>query len=241
MGWTPFAIAFDLHGNAQHAPTVKAFHAHCRNAKPKIRVLGGDVWDFPRLRRGAEGGDLKKPLLPDFEAGCSFIETFRPNDVLLGNHDHRLWRAATDDTHRDHELSAKLVAEFKVTQKRLGFRLHPYSKTRVVKVGPLNVLHGFYSGINAARQHALVYGPCLFGHVHTGEHSVVPRFGARQEAWSAPWMGARPDYAEQTPSTMKWVNGWMAGAVNGRKYHVETVVFENGSAVVSAGYKVLAA
>ncbi len=242
MSWTRFSIGFDLHGSEQHAPTVKAFHKFNADFKPQRRVMGGDLWDFVALMSRASEKEKRHPLLPDFDAGVEFLEEFRPEELLLGNHDHRLWREAAADNGPTSELAKAKVKEFNKIAGRIGCRVLPYSKTRVVPVGPLNVLHGLFAGESACKKHAQVYGPAIFGHVHTAEHCVVPRYGARIEAWSSPCM-VRMDmeYAEQTPGTLKWQNGWMFGAYNGRRYHVETAVVDGGEVMVPSGFKVLAA
>ncbi len=242
MSWTRFAIAFDLHGDEQHVPTVKAFHRFCGDFKPQRRLIGGDIWDFTALRGGASEKDKRHPLLPDFQAGMEFIEQFKPDTVLLGNHDRRLWRKAEAKEGPASELAATCIKEFKEAAKKLDCRIVPYSKTVVVELGPLNVLHGFFAGENACKRHAHVYGPCIFGHVHTAEHASVPRHSGSAEAWSSPAM-VRLDmeYADETPSTLKWQNGWIFGQYNGKAYHVETAVVKNGSVVVADGFKVLAA
>ncbi len=238
MGWTTFSIAFDLHGDQCHRPSVKAFHKFNADFKPQRRIVGGDVWDFPRWREGASGRDLKRQINPDFDAGIAFIEKFRPDTVLLGNHDRRMWRAAECED----ELAAERIADLKKKQKELGFALLPYSKSRVIQLGPLKVLHGFFAGETAAKRHAQVYGPAIFGHVHTGERASAPRHGERHEAWSSPAL-CRLDfeYAEEKPSTLKWENGWIYGAFNGRRYHVETATMQGGTVMVASGFREIAA
>ncbi len=242
MGWTRFAVAFDLHGDEQHAPTVKAFHRFCEDFKPHRRIIGGDVWDFQSLRRGESDKERRHEVMPDFRAGMDFIEKFKPDTILLGNHDFRLWRAAEAKDGPLSEFAAERIADIRAAAKKLDCDLIPYSKGRVTTLGPLKVLHGFFAGETSAKRHAQVYGPCIYGHVHTGEHAAVPRYGERQEAWSSPCMCRLDfDYAEDSPGTLKWEQGWIYGAFDGRRYHVETATVKDGRVLVSNGFREIAA
>jgi hypothetical protein len=242
MAWTRFAIAFDVHGDQQNAAAVKAFHRFCDDFKPQRKILGGDLWDFAALRRGASEEEKRTPLQPDYDKGVEFFERFQPDAAMLGNHCARLWRLAAQHSGPLSDYARQLVRDFDRLSRSVRCRALPYRKGDVLRLGPLNVVHGFFAGLDACRKHAAVYGPVVYGHVHTAEHCIVPHYPTRKEAWSAPCL-ARLDmeYAEATPATLRWVNGWIYGAFKGRKYHVETARIEDGSVMVPTGFRVLAA
>lgn len=242
MGWQRFSIAFDLHGNLRHRPTVAAFLRHVDDFKPHHKIIGGDVWDFAAWREGANDEEKRESVKDDFEAGLQFIDRFKPQAVLLGNHDARLWRVADRRNGPASDLAREYVGRVAASARDLRCRLLPYDKRTVLRVGPLNVLHGVYAGENAAKRHAQTYGPCIFGHVHTGEMGSVPSIDHRLEAWSSPCLcDLNPKYADPKPGTLKWCNGWMLGEFRGKTYHVETARVINGEVRVATGFKTLAA
>lgn len=239
-GLTRFVAAFDPHGDQCHRPTLKALYRFCDDFKPHIRIAGGDIWDFRRWRTKASKTEKLDLVKPDFDAGMDFIDRFRPHHILLGNHDERAWRVAEDEHHADRELAQALIAGAEKWAKNNGCRLHRYHKRRVLSVGPLNVLHGFYAGATAGKQHAAVYGPVLFGHIHTDEHTVVPSHPRRRESWSAPGLCERDmDYNAGTPGTLRYSNGWLYGVFSGKSFHVDTARVEDGSAIVTSGFRMI--
>jgi hypothetical protein len=242
VAWTRFAIAFDLHGIECHGPTVAAFHKFVEDFKPQRRIIGGDLWDFAALRDAADEDDSKKRLTPDFEVGLGFLERFRPEALLLGNHDRRLWKVADRDTGQHSELAGLLRERFEARARALSCRLLPYDRRTVLRLGPLNVLHGNCAGENACRKIASIYGPAIFGHVHTGEHASVASLDHRLEAWSSPCMcNLDMGYTHAKPGTLKWVNGWMAGEFKGKAFHVETIRRVGNEIVYATQFKSVAA
>jgi hypothetical protein len=242
VAWTRFAIAFDPHGIEQHAPTVSAFHGFVKDFKPHERLIGGDLWDFAALRDKADEDDLRKPLIPDFNAGLHLYDTFRPTAFLLGNHDRRLWKVADRDSGQHWELARELRSKFEDRARRLRCRVLPYDKRSLLRLGPLNVMHANCAGENAAKKMASIYGPVIFGHVHTAEHASVPSLDHRLEAWSSPCMcNLDMGYTHAKPGTLKWSNGWMYGEFKGKAYHVETAKVVNGSVSYATQFKSVAA
>lgn len=99
--------------------------------------------------------------------------------------------------------------------KNNKIKVLPYHKRDgVLKIGHLKILHGFYCGLMAAKQHALVYGSCLFGHVHTSEEYAIPRM-ERTVARSIGCL-CRLDmqYNKSMPSSLRHTHGFAYGAFN---------------------------
>lgn len=205
-------------------------------------MFGGDLWDFRPLRSKASEVERRDHIADDFEVGFDFLEEFAPDSFILGNHDARLWDVAEVGEGLVADYAKTLIARTEKLASKIGCRIIPHDKLFVLKLGPLNILHGYYAGMNAARQHAQIYGPAIFGHVHTDEHCVVPSHDGRREAWASPALcKLSMDYNRKTPSTLRYMNGWMYGAYNGNRYHVETARVVGGQVVVSTGFGVISA
>lgn len=62
--------------------------------QPDRVIIGGDFMDLRALRKGASEEDCAESIRPDFEKGIQILNDAEPTDVLLGNHDDRLWQVA---------------------------------------------------------------------------------------------------------------------------------------------------
>jgi len=93
-----FIFSTDLHGDKQDSPTVKALHEFTQDFKPHDKIFGGDIFDLRPLRRGAGAEEQAESMLNDWTAGCEFLRQWKPNYVLEGNHDKRLYDLAENHT-----------------------------------------------------------------------------------------------------------------------------------------------
>ena len=174
MSFAKFVFASDPHGDMQDTAANDALFRFIDVWKPKLRVFGGDLWDFRPLRRKACEDEQRESMVKDYEAGIAWLKRFRPNYFLRGNHDERLWELAEKDNGIKSDYAAQGVAKIEALVASMRCKMLPYhNRDGILRIGHLKMLHGFHAGINAARQTALVYGSCLFGHVHTiDEHSI---------------------------------------------------------------------
>ncbi len=140
--------------------------------KPVHRIHLGDNWDFRALRRNASEGEQREKISEDIDAGIAFIRRFKPTTFLRGNHDERLWDAAIGDDGKLADFASYVIQDIK---EALGDAIMlPYCKRRGVhRIGSLKCVHGFTSGISAARTTALAYGSVLFGHCHVVDQQSI--------------------------------------------------------------------
>jgi hypothetical protein len=243
MAYKRFLLGFDLHGDMQDSATVAAFLRFDREFKPHDRICGGDIWDMRPFRAKASTEEKRESVNADFEAGFEFLERWRPTGVVLGNHDIRLWRHAAVANGPVSDLARIMVGRIDGLLGRLRAVCRPYHKRNgVLKLGPLNVLHGFYGGEGAARKHAAIYGPCVFGHIHASDRASLPSIDGRREAWSSPALCRLDmDYNEGTPSTLRYSNGWVYGHYDEKNYHVQVAEVIDGKVTVATELKVFAA
>lgn len=216
MSFKKFIIGFDPHGDMQCAKSNKVFFDFIERWKPDIRIAGGDVWDMRPLRKKATDDEKRESMERDFTAGREWLEKLQPNFFLRGNHDERLWELAESDSGIRSDYAQKLICdEVKPLIKSLRCRMLPYHKRQgILKIGHLKVLHGFYCGMYAAKQHALTYGSCMFGHVHTIEEFSIPGLKRRVGRAGGALCRLDMDYNERQPNTLRQANGFPFGVIN---------------------------
>lgn len=189
--------------------------------------MAGDLWDFRNLRKGASDDEKASSLVDDWEAGLDFSSAFfsggKENHFLYGNHDARLhhFAASCVGVLRDYANDGIKRAEGHF--KKVKARTLPYdSALGVLDLGKLRIIHGFHAGMSAARQHANIYGNCLFGHVHTIESAPVAALEPA-EARSIGCMCIRDmDYANAKTGKLRWAQGFAFGLIfQDGSYHLE--------------------
>lgn len=236
MSWERFIFATDLHGDHQDTRTVDALFRHMAEFKPKHVIFGGDLWDFRPLRRNASAEEKRESMAGDYAAGLRFFRHFfshgRNRVYLRGNHCERLWELAErgDGILSDHAQHG--VTQILSEAKGLDVHTKPYHKRDgVYTLGHLKMLHGFFHGVNASRQHALVYGACLFGHIHQVSEYSIPGLEPRTARAVGCLCSLDLPYASRTPSTLAQRHGWAYGAVNSKTgaYFVRQVEVINGT------------
>lgn len=213
---TRFVVVSDSHGDQADEQTTSAVLAFCKDFKPHIRIHAGDAWDFRQLRKGASDDERAASLEDDWEAGTDFLRRFfdggTRNVFLRGNHDERMWHFAGSATGllRDYALAG--IGRIKVLMGKCQARMLPYDAALgILELGQLKVLHGYHVGVGACRQHAMVYGNCLFGHVHTIESAPVARLDPA-EARSIGCLCKRDmDYVNAKTGKLRWGQGWAYG------------------------------
>ena len=233
--WKRFAVGFDIHGSEQDPRANAAFFKHMDLWKPDVRVCGGDLFDFAPLRKKADADERKQSMREDFEAGKHWLEKFRATHYLRGNHCERLWDLAErgDGVLQDYAVSA--IGEVQKLVKGLGCRMLPYDvSTGVLHLGKLKVIHGFVSGVNAARRSALAYGSVLIGHGHGIQHVSIEGIENRMGRMCGCLCKIDPAYARASIARLAWRHGWSFGVVHQQSglYHVWQAEQVNGIWVV---------
>ena len=175
-----FIFATDLHGDVQDHDTVNVLLEYTDMYKPDIKVFGGDLFDFRNIRRGAGPAEKQDSMAADVECGMEFLDKFKPNVLLLGNHDKRLWDTASHHTNGIVQDAAKLgVRSILQKCKSIKCKVLPYdASVGYYDLGNIRFIHGYHSGVYASKKHAEIYAPsagiCLHGHTHAIQyHSIA--------------------------------------------------------------------
>lgn len=221
--WQRFMVGFDVHGDMQCPESNAAFFRHMEMFAPELRIMGGDLWDYRPMRNGVNAEERQESMARDYLAGLEWLQRFAPQHFLRGNHDERLWDWAYNKRGIEQDFARGKVDHIESEVEKLGCRMYPYHiREGILKIGSLQVAHGFYNGVNCARQMATDYGCILFGHNHVVQVQPVPNL----ERKAARCMGALcqlvMSYNERRPSTLRHANGWGYGVLSRTtgNYHV---------------------
>lgn len=215
--WKRFVVAFDLHGDEQDQDAVAAFRRFVPKWNPDIKVFGGDLWDFRPLRKGASPDERRESMRSDFEAGLKWLQWYQPQYFIRGNHDERLWELAQNGDGPLSDHAANGVHDITEACRKMRSKMLPYHKRDgILRLGHLKILHGFACGVFSARQTALIYGSCLFGHVHDVTEHSIPGLERRVARSCGCLCNLDMDYAARTPNTLRQAHGWAYGVINER-------------------------
>lgn len=218
--WKKFIFATDVHGDEQDPGAIQVFHQFCDAWDPRrqaLRVMGGDLFDFRAIRRGASVEEQAESMQYDVDAGMMFLERFRPRVFLRGNHDERLWDLAETATGVKQDYAIRGCEDIERKLRGIRCSMLPYHKREgVYRVGHLKMLHGFHSGIYSARQHGLVYGACLFGHIHCIQEHAIPGLERRVARSVGCLCKLDMPYNARHVNTLRQAHGFAYGLINER-------------------------
>lgn len=221
----------DNHGNEGDPATLKAVLAFCKEFQPHHRVHLGDNFDLACLRKGVGKGEKESAwnvLREDIEAGCKWLEAYRPTHFLYGNHDDRV-RDQMESTDSITRLEALKDVEREIAKavRASGAKhVRQYDvQDGYLDIGKLTFTHGFAHGKRAAEKMASTYisahgGGIVMGHLHRHEQLNVERRGG-----GASWIcgcscNLKMRYARRHTSTLKWQHGFLAFIMDSRGNYI---------------------
>lgn len=178
-----FVFASDLHGDKQNYEAVEALLKFTEEFNPDTRIFGGDLFDFSPLMRSADAAEKNDSMAADVEAGMEFLEAFKPNYFLLGNHDDRLWQTANKHSIGIIRDTAKMgIRDIESKCRSIKCKMLPYDVEKgILQLGKIRFCHGYFHGITATKRHAETFGSqgglVVHGHIHSIQMYSVPRIG----------------------------------------------------------------
>lgn len=212
------------HGHLADPAKLRAVLAFCRDYKPHTRIHLGDFTDQAAFRTGARGSnDETASIKDDLTSGLTFLREFRPDILLNGNHEDRLWKLADHYNEVIARAASSVVTEICDLARKLKARHiteydinYPYPK-----LGDTTFLHGFMFNENAIRDHAEHFGRCVIAHLHT----VGMASGRRSDHATAYCVGTLADipamaYAKTRRATARWSHGLACGEYSENECHV---------------------
>lgn len=202
--------------------------------KPDTRVHLGDVSDYAAFRSGAKGThDEAVQLGPDLEAGIGALREYEATDVLLGNHDIRVWKLAEHHNAVIARAAGSVKAEFLKACEDLGARVvdHYHINKSWITLGDTKLLHGFMFNEMAIRDHAEHFGKCVIAHLHragiqTGRRADNPVCYCVGTLANIDAM----DYASTRRATAAWSHGFVWGEYNDKECHINLCHAPQGQA-----------
>jgi len=234
-------FASDLHGHHQNARAVQVLKDVTKDFRPDIRIFGGDLLDLAALRKGATAEEQCESLSEDWNAGMEFLHAWRPSHLLLGNHDARIYDLAENSTAGiKADYARKLCGDLENTLRKLRCEWREYHKRRgVFTFGKLNFLHGYFSGVGAAKQHAMAYGNCLFGHCHSTDSASFGTFNERKTAYGVGGLlNVDQPYNSRYPGTLRHGCGFAMGLIHeDGSFTVQQIQEINGSYHAPTNFK----
>jgi hypothetical protein len=240
MAWKRFSFVSDAHGDQIDKTAEKAFFRFVADFKPQIRIFGGDLWDMRPLRRGADEEEKREALKLDFDAGMEFAYKYKPTNMLLGNHDHRLYNLAENGYGITQEYAKSLVSEATILFDKLKCPVLPYDKRKgVLSIGKMNCIHGFTSGPTAARKSALVYGNVLMGHTHGISSCTIEGLDDRTGRICGCLVTLDMPYNSMHMGALQHRHGWGMGVINDKTgiFHFSQVEGVGGRFISPTGFK----
>lgn len=169
-------FASDNHGDERDVQACRRLIEFCKEFKPDVRIHGGDCFDFRWLRKSASTDEQSANITDDINAGIEFLASFKPTHFLWGNHDQRIidkYEQAKEGKWK--ELCSHILDKIETALDGVA-QTRPYDKRHVLRCGGWTFGHGWGSGINAVRDHAMRYGPVVLGHLHRVERLQAARF-----------------------------------------------------------------
>jgi predicted phosphodiesterase len=214
-----FVIVSDIHGSQADPRATAAALAFTKYYKPEIRVIAGDLWDFPALRAGADDNDRSVSMAEDYEAGRQFAREFyrggKENHFLHGNHDMpRVERLMGSPDAVKRDLGERMATDIGNTMRECNAKTYPYdARHGVLNIGHLKVVHGFHTGAGAAATHSRIYGNVVYGHAHSIETYQTPGLNQQEARCIGCLCRLDMDYTNHKTGKLRWAHGWAAGWV----------------------------
>lgn len=206
-----FVVAFDSHGDVIDRSVERVFFEFVKHFKPTIRIHGGDAFDLRALRRGATDEEKCDGTKADIEAGVDFLKRLDPQVFIRGNHDERLIDAATNHLNGVIRSACVQLVDY-IHDAIPKTKQLPYDKRQgVYKLGHLRIIHGFFSGMNAAKRSAEVYGSVLCGHGHSIDHVVIPGIERRMGRMCGALCSLDHSYNRAHANTLRHAHGFAYG------------------------------
>tara|TARA_Y100000310_G_scaffold325678_1_gene389494 strand:- start:261 stop:1004 length:744 start_codon:yes stop_codon:yes gene_type:complete len=224
-------LAFgDTHGDMVHPDALDALIKFKKHYKPNLTIHLGDLFDYRALRQGIRQTESEAydDLRADTLKGYEILERTRPNILLLGNHDHRIYRVSKEHASGIVREAAQTgIDNLEKQCRKIRCQIIPYHYHQgIYSVGTLHFLHGFTSNIRAVAEHASHFGSgpdssIIMGHLHRIEMSTGRHHG-RAHGYSAGCLAKfeAMTYASHRLATSMWQLGWTFGVFDDNHHQV---------------------
>ena len=209
--WKKFMAVGCSHGHYADPKAVDAVLEFRRRWKPDTVVHLGDFIDLSAFMSssGGKGDEIE----PDVFGGLDFLAKLRPNVVMAGNHEARLWREAASSDERVSHCALILINRIEEHCRKQKATFVPYTGIwQSFQLANYKFTHGTVYGENAPRDMAEMYGNVIFAHTH----KVGRMTGRRDDSPTGISVGTLTrrgamDYANTRRATFAWSQGLVFG------------------------------
>ena len=218
MSWEKSMFIGCSHGDLIDREAEKVAKQFMEDWKPKHRVHLGDLWDFRALRRGAGPEERAEGVRYDYNCGNELLDWFKPQLLTLGNHDHRVWRAAG-------ESSQGVLAEFcqgfadeietDLRKRKLKWCHYTVSNYLQLPMGGPKIVHGSRSTVHPAKALFDDYGNAICAHVHKPDYYAARHIdGGKAHVVGTLGNISKMTYADSYTAKLGWRNSFLYGIHN---------------------------
>lgn len=183
--------------------------------KPDTTLHLGDFVDMAAARSGAmndpNASDRAASVAEDLAAGVDFLSELRPQHILYGNHEDRLFKLAYSPNALAAHAATLVIQEVERLAKNLKARTYPYDIRSYCPIGGYKFLHGFMFNQSAIRDHAESHGNCVMGHLHRVGMEPARTLQSSTAYCVGTLMRLDADYAKTRRATLAWSQGFGYG------------------------------
>lgn len=169
-GWKKWLAVGCSHGAEIDPEARKAVLTFKERWNPDTTIHLGDFIDMSAFRAGAirdsDDADHAEDIAGDLMAGIEFLHELRPQHILCGNHEDRLWRYRESPNAILAYAANLTIHKIEETARALKATLTPYGIREFVQLGDTKFVHGSMFNVSAIRDHAETYGNVVLAHLH---------------------------------------------------------------------------
>jgi len=214
--WKKWIAVSCSHGDHIDPEARDAVLAFKERWKPDTTIHLGDFIDMAALRKGAisdpNSSDRAANIADDLAAGVDFLSEYRPNHIMYGNHEDRLFYLANSPNALAAHASTLVIQEIELLAKKLKARTYRYNNRSYCHIGGTEFLHGFKHNLAAIRETAQIVGSnCIMGHIHRVGMESAQTLNPATGYCVGMLMMFNPDYAKTNAASLSWSQGFGFG------------------------------
>jgi hypothetical protein len=213
--WKKWLAVSCSHGDHIDPEARDAVLAFKDRFKPDTTIHLGDFVDMAAARSGAmndpNSADRAASVADDLAAGVDFLQELRPQHILYGNHEDRLFKLAHSPNALAAHAATIVIQELEKVAKNLKARMYPYDIRSYCSLGGFKFIHGFMFNLSAIRDHAESHGNCIMGHLHRVGVEPGRTLNPSTAYCVGTLMKLDADYAKTRRATLAWSQGFGYG------------------------------
>jgi len=213
--WKKWMAVGCSHGAEIDPEARKAVLTFKERWKPDKTLHLGDFIDLSAFRAGAvrdsNDSDHAADVAVDLSAGIEFLHELRPQVILCGNHEARLWKFSKSPNALLAYAANLTIQKITETATKLRASLTPYGIREYQMLGGTKFVHGSMFNVSAIRDHAETYGNVVMAHLHRVGWERARNIDGASGYCVGMLANFDMPYANQRRATLAWSQGWAYG------------------------------